>query len=149
MGHFIYKYLLRHWKKAFSSKKAQIWSRPDFSIWGKYFSGLNFIFLSYLCGVLDISWCSAEDQSTEHQLHFCRWGTGVIFFGHIGHQYRIVSYRWQILWVDGTSGPTRQCSGVGSVPRSSILPSCWALPLWAQRAWKGSKSASESIGRRC
>ena len=48
----------------------------------------------------------------------------VIFFGHIGHQYWIVSYRWQILWVDGTSGPTRQCSGVGSVPRSSILPSC-------------------------
>ena len=44
MGHFIYKYLLRHWKKAFSSKKAQILSRPDFSIWGKYFSGPKFIF---------------------------------------------------------------------------------------------------------
>ena len=35
-------------------------------------------------------------------------------FDHIRHHW-IVSYRWQILWVDGTSGPTRQCSGVGSL----------------------------------
>ena len=57
-----------------------------------------------------------EDQSNEYQLHFVWRGTGVISFGQI-------RYRWQILWVGWTSGPTRQFSGVGSV-----------LQLWTRRA---------------
>ena len=72
---------------------------------------------------IDTPWQAVEDQSNEYQLHFGWRGTGVISFGLIGQQYWIVSYRWQILWVGGTSGPTRQFSGVGSV-----------LQLWIRRA---------------
>ena len=72
---------------------------------------------------IDTPWRAVEDQSNEYQLHFGWRGTGVISFGQIRQQYWIVSYRWQILWVGGTSGPTRQFSGVGSV-----------LQLWIRRA---------------
>ena len=53
--------------------------------------------------------CQArEDQSKEYSYIS-------VDEAQIRQQYGIVSSRWQILWVGGTSGPTRQFSGVGSV----------------------------------
>ena len=75
---------------------------------------------------IDTPWPDGQwriSQMNIYQLHFGWRGTGVISFGQIRQQYWIVSYRRQILWVGGTSGPTRQFSGVGS-----------ALQLWIRRA---------------
>ena len=73
---------------------------------------------------IDTPWRAVEHQSNEYQLYFGRRGTGVISFGQIRQQYWIVSYRWQILCVGGTSGTTRQFSGVGSVLQLLIRRAC-------------------------
>ena len=57
-------------------------------------------------------------------------------------------YRWLTPWVAGTSGHIHQCYGAGCAQPIREHHSCWALPLLALRAWRGSRLAWALTTRR-